>query len=373
MSGPIILVVDDEPEIQSLLRRGLTQAGYRAVFCRNGARAPRNARRLKPAAVVLDAVLGRGLNGFQICSILKQEPATRDIPVIMTSGILPAASSESQALKCGAAAYINKGQIWPALASRLDALLRPAPCSAAASSASAGELAPPGDVLVVDDQPEWIDLSRRLLEEAGHRVFSAADDVSAVELAARHRPDCIVLDYQLVRVTAPEVCRRLQARPETRGIPVVILTGDKKCRELCLEFGADQFVAKDAPITELPRAVEFTIRRYRWSAGILVKEDVRLDRRDRSVCLGGKVVAELAGNRFDFFYALVERSPQYVSRRDLARMLPHESELVEGSKALDKLAARTKEDLGKPLSDRIHQLKDLGWVYELPLPRRLAK
>jgi two-component system phosphate regulon response regulator PhoB len=343
------------------------------VFCRSAARVPRHARRLRPAAVVLDAVLGRGLNGFQICAILKQEPATRGIPVLMTSGVLPAENSAREAARLGAAGFIKKAELWPALLRELDVLLRPSRAPDPGSALSSAETVRAGAVLIVDDQEEWLDLARRVLQEDGHRVFATADETHVVELAIRHRPECIVLDYQLRRSTAPDVCRRLQAREETRGIPVIVLTGNARSREECLELGADQFVAKGAPIGELPRAVAVSIRRYRWSAGILVKEDLRLDRRDRSVHQGGRPVARLADNRFEFLHALVRRSPEVVSRRELSILISPGGELVEGSKALDKLAARTKEDLGRPLADRIHQLKELGWVYELRLPGVSAK
>jgi DNA-binding response OmpR family regulator len=367
MSGQIILVVDDDLEIQSMLRRGLTVAGYRPVFCRSGARAPRHVRRLRPDAVVLDVVLGRSLNGFQICAILKQEPATRNIPVLMTSGVMPDREFAREAVRRGAAGYVRKSELWPEIRLRLDMLLRP-DRALGESGQHSGEANPAGTVLVVDDQEEWLALAQRLLQDSGHRVVVTPDESAVVDLAVRHRPECIVLDYQLRRGTAAEVCRQLQSTSATRGIPVVILTGDPTSRKRCLDCGADQCVMKDAPIEELTHVVARSIRRYRWSSGILVQEDLRLDRRDGSVSRNGRLVVNLASNRFEFLHALVQRCPEYVTRRELASVLSHGGDYKEYSKALDKLAARTKEDLGKPLGDRIHQLKDLGWVYELRMP-----
>jgi DNA-binding response OmpR family regulator len=157
MPGPIILVVDDDPGIQQMLKLGLGRAGCRPVFCRSAARVPRHARRLRPAAVVLDAVLGRGLNGFQICAILKQEPATRGIPVLMTSGVLPAENSAREAARLGAAGFIKKAELWPALLRELDVLLRPSRAPDPGSALSSAETVRAGAVLIVDDQEEWLE------------------------------------------------------------------------------------------------------------------------------------------------------------------------------------------------------------------------
>jgi len=362
--SPLILVVDDELPFQRFLRRCLTSAGYRPVFSRSSTRVPRHVCRLRPDAVVLDAALGPGLSGFQVCAILKQSPETRQVPVLMISARYPDNEAEREAKRCGADGYIPKRQLWPELGSRLSALLKSHPTHGK-SSESDGPVHD-GSVLVLDGAGRTLAQARRRLREAGHRIVAARDQAEIVALAAKHRPDCIVLDHQICRPAVPEICHFLQTRAETRAIPVVILTGHRNCRKECLDCGADHCVGADEPPEEFMRSVSVAIRRFRWSVGVLVRGDVRLDRRDGAVMLNGRLVAHLADNRFELFHALVQASPQCVSPEELCVRLSMEPR--EGSTALDKLVARTKKDLGKPLSDRIHQLKDIGWTYEFALP-----
>ena len=359
MPGPIILVVDDDAEVRRLLAKALSGAGYRPVFARNPARAPRHAGRLRPAAVVLDAVLGGGLDGFQLCAVLKRSPATRDIPVLLTSGIVPAAKAEREALRHGADGFVPKAEIWPGLRRKLENLVS-APGRAEGPRPGA-QAAQNGAVLIAHDEAEPPSAARLLLEGAGYRVASARGETQIAALSARLRPDCIVVDYRRDWSSAPEFCRVLQSRPETRAVPVVVLSPTLRAGERCLDCGADHCVARGTELGELARRVGLSVRRYRSAAGILVRGDLRLDRRERAVYFGDAAPARLADGRFEFLFALVQASPVCVSHGELSR-LP----TVGGTAAVDRLAERTKASLGKPLSGRIHRFKDLGWMYAEP-------
>lgn len=80
-------------------------------------------------------------------------------------------------------------------------------------------------VLVVDDEPTIRALVRAALEPAGVRVVEAADGVTALESVEADRPDLILLDIALPRMSGLDVCRRLKAQRETADIPVLLLTG----------------------------------------------------------------------------------------------------------------------------------------------------
>ncbi|MFI5867973.1 response regulator transcription factor [Streptomyces sp. NPDC051546] len=129
---------------------------------------------------------------------------------------------------------------------------------------------PPGEVtgrvLVVDDDPTVSEVVAGYLERAGFTVQRAADGPAALEAAARHRPDLVVLDLMLPGMDGLEVCRRLRAHQNgTPPVAVVMLTarGDEEERILGLEVGADDYVTKPFSPRELVLRVRSVLRRAR--------------------------------------------------------------------------------------------------------------
>ena len=364
-----ILIVDDDACVRRTLADELAFEGYKTLLCGRGVLAPRLADRLKPSLILLDIHLGEGINGFQLCSVLKQVPSTRNIPVLMMSGRYLGDESAMKARQAGAAGFVRKGEPRPSLKESVEAALGVSTgARLSAGTPSSVENAPHGTVLVADDDDEWVRLLGSWLGEAGYRVVAASNEASVLTLALRHRPDCIVLDYQMRRLTAPEVCLQLQKDAATRAIPVVVITGHEQGKAVSLDIGADQFVLKGAPAEELLRAVKTSIRRRDWSTGVVVKGDVRLDPRERSIHVGDKLLGELPDNQFQFLSTLVLRSPQYVSRRELFESILGRRDVPEESKALDMLVSRLKKNVGATVAKRIHHIRELGWLYEVPLP-----
>ncbi|MFF7237594.1 response regulator transcription factor [Streptomyces collinus] len=119
-----------------------------------------------------------------------------------------------------------------------------------------------GRVLVVDDDPTVAEVVAGYLDRAGYAVDRAADGPAALERAAAHRPDLVVLDLMLPGMDGLEVCRRLR---EHGPVPVVMLTarGDEEDRVLGLEVGADDYVTKPFSPRELVLRVDSVLRRAR--------------------------------------------------------------------------------------------------------------
>ncbi|MEU6301103.1 response regulator transcription factor [Streptomyces erythrochromogenes] len=129
---------------------------------------------------------------------------------------------------------------------------------------SGGTAGTAGRVLVVDDDPTVSEVVAGYLERAGFTVDCAVDGPSALEAAARCRPDLVVLDLMLPGMDGLEVCRRLRANGTgARTLPVVMLTarGDEEDRILGLEVGADDYVTKPFSPRELVLRVRSVLRR----------------------------------------------------------------------------------------------------------------
>ena len=114
-------------------------------------------------------------------------------------------------------------------------------------------MAPIGTVLVVDDQPENLQLLVDSLRPLGYQVWPAADGPTALAIARERLPDVILLDVMMPAMDGFEVCRRLKADSETRLLPVVFITGldSREARLEGLDIGATDFLSKPFDLTEL--------------------------------------------------------------------------------------------------------------------------
>ncbi|MFM9846875.1 MAG: response regulator, partial [Hyphomicrobiaceae bacterium] len=108
-------------------------------------------------------------------------------------------------------------------------------------------------VLVVEDEAPLSELLRYNLEAEGFKVGTAESGEDAMLMVAEEQPDLILLDWMLPQVSGIELCRRLRSKPETRGIPIVMLTarGEESDRVRGLSTGADDYVVKPFSLPEL--------------------------------------------------------------------------------------------------------------------------
>jgi putative two-component system response regulator len=112
---------------------------------------------------------------------------------------------------------------------------------------------PDDTVLVVDDEPVTARLLEQILIREGHRVIIARNGLEALELVEQANPDLVLLDLRLPLLGGQEVCRRLKQNPDTRWIPVVVVTGqdDAQAKLSCWEIGADDFLIKPFQCAEI--------------------------------------------------------------------------------------------------------------------------
>jgi len=120
-------------------------------------------------------------------------------------------------------------------------------------------------ILVVEDEDALATLLKYNLDKEGHRVVVAGDGEEALMMIDERQPDLIVLDWMLPKVSGIEVCRRLRAKPETRNLPVIMLTarGEESDRVRGLDTGADDYIVKPFSMSELAARVRAVLRRIR--------------------------------------------------------------------------------------------------------------
>lgn len=108
-------------------------------------------------------------------------------------------------------------------------------------------------ILIVDDIPQNVDLVRSLMQAEGYEVASATNGLEALAQVAVAPPDLILLDIMMPTLDGYAVCRQLKARPETRLVPIVLITalGEEADKLLGIEAGADDFLTKPFSHAEL--------------------------------------------------------------------------------------------------------------------------
>jgi two-component system phosphate regulon response regulator PhoB len=118
-------------------------------------------------------------------------------------------------------------------------------------------------ILVVEDEKDILDLLEYHLKQSKFSVIQAVDGASGLEKARKHRPNLIILDLMLPGMDGKEVCRAIKSDPETRTIPILMLTAraEELDRVVGFELGADDYVTKPFSPRELVLRVKAILRR----------------------------------------------------------------------------------------------------------------
>jgi two-component system response regulator RegX3 len=225
-------------------------------------------------------------------------------------------------------------------------------------------------VLVVEDEESFVEALVIGLKREGFRVFVARDGVQAVELFEEVRPDLVLLDVMLPRMSGVDVCRNLRTRSR---VPIIMVTA--KTAEIDtvvgLEVGADDYISKPYRMRELVARIRAVLRRVpvtdeEATGEVLEVGDVRLDPERHEVVIRDEPVA-LPLKEFELLELLLENAGRVLTREVLIDRIwgPH---YVGDTKTLDvhikRLRAKVETDPSDP--KRIKTIRGLGYKYDRP-------
>jgi phosphate regulon transcriptional regulator PhoB len=219
-------------------------------------------------------------------------------------------------------------------------------------------------ILVVDDEPDVVDLVRSNLEAAGFKVFAASDGAAAIERARSDAPALIVLDLMLPELSGSEVCKLLKRDPSTAAIPIIMLTAkaEEIDRVVGLELGADDYVTKPFSPRELVLRVKSVLRRAAGGgeekADVLKVGDITVDQSRCRAFVRGKPV-ELTATEFKLLAMLLERRGVVQSREKLLNDVWGYDVAIE-SRTVDTHMRRLREKLGRA-ADCIETVRGFGY------------
>jgi signal transduction histidine kinase/CheY-like chemotaxis protein len=193
-----VLVIDDDPNVQDLMRRLLSKEGFRVVTASAGEEGLKLAGELRPDVITLDVIMP-SMDGWAVLSALKANPELADIPVIM----LTIMDSKNMGYTLGASDYLTK----PIDRDRLSTILQ-----------KYRRDLPQFQVLLVEDDV------RQMLLKTGCSVIEAENGRVALERIADSQPALILLDLMMPEMDGFQFVAELRNHEQWRSIPVVVIT-----------------------------------------------------------------------------------------------------------------------------------------------------
>lgn len=202
--GKRILVVDDEAHIRELLRQELEAQGYSIHEAKDGIEAVEQAKQVKPDLIILDVMMP-GINGFDVAAVLKNDPVTMDIPIIIHSIV----DDVERGYRIGVDRYLKKPV-------DTEELLR-----------NIGDLVSRGashkKVFVVDEDESLVKTLSEALRVRGYQVVGMCDGRECIEKAQAEKPDMIIIDG--VFSDRHDIIKTLKFEKNLRNIYFVIIGG----------------------------------------------------------------------------------------------------------------------------------------------------
>ncbi len=175
-------------------------------------------------------------------------------------------------------------------------------------------------VLIAEDEQSVAELLTYNLKREGYEVAVAVDGDEALMMVSERAPDILLLDWMLPKTTGIEVCRQLRSKPDTRNMPIIMLTArsEESDRIRGLDMGADDYVTKPFSTTELLARIRAVLRRIRpgLADDVLICGDIEINRGAHTVMRNGKEL-HLGPTEFRLLDYLIQRPGRVFSREQL--------------------------------------------------------
>lgn len=219
-------------------------------------------------------------------------------------------------------------------------------------------------ILIIEDDRDIVEMVEYNLQEEGYATISALDGRQGFDVAARNKPDLIILDVMLPVHDGFEVCRMLRADARTAGVPIIILSA--KSQEIDkvtgLELGADDYVTKPFSPRELIARIRAILRRGQadQTSDKLTIGDVVIDRSKHQVVVACEEIS-LTRTEFDVLEAMARRAGAVLSRDMILDMVGGDDAVV-CDRTVDAHVKSLRRKLG-PARDCIETVRGVGYRF----------
>jgi len=244
-----ILIVDDNPDLISILQVQLENKGYDTVQAANGRQAVDIATAQLPDLIVMDIMMPQ-MNGLQAARLIRKNPKTRSIPMLASTAKMSHADTK-ECLESGFNDHIGKPFTSTQLASRIEKLLKQ-------YSDNLSTLPPmKKKILIVDDNEDLQKFVQMSLRDS-YETLSAKNGEEAVGLAVMEAPDLIIMDLMMYEMNGLEAIRLIRQVPRTQFIPIIAITAglSDTIEEECYRIGCNDYLAKPFTYEQLVSRIE---------------------------------------------------------------------------------------------------------------------
>ena len=221
-------------------------------------------------------------------------------------------------------------------------------------------------ILIVDDEPDILELIEYNLKKEGYQVFTASNGQEGVQVARKTTPDLIILDIMMPKMDGIEACRILRAMPEFKNTFMVFLTArSEEYSEIAgFNVGADDYIAKPIKPRALISRINAILRRNTQNEeeveSKLTIGDLVIDREAFLVFQGGKKVI-LAKKEFELLYLLASKPGKVYTRESILKKIWEDSVVVT-NRTIDVHIRKLREKLG---DNYVSTVKGVGYKFEL--------
>jgi two-component system alkaline phosphatase synthesis response regulator PhoP len=220
-------------------------------------------------------------------------------------------------------------------------------------------------ILLVDDEPDIIEIIRFNLSQEGYQILSASDGLEALKVAEKHLPHLIIMDVMMPNMDGIEACEQLRKDPRFVETIIMFLTarGEEYSYVAAFEAGADDYVTKPIKPKVLTSKVKGLLRRFKKnqkSENRLLFDGLVVDREAYKVILNDQEMS-LPRKEFELFYLLASK-PDKVFGRDEIMDKVWGGNVVVGDRTIDVHIRKLREKIGQHYFKTI---KGIGYKFNI--------
>ena len=312
LEQPKVIIADDIPAVRQTMARSLVRAGWKVTLAAHGGEVITLARAEAPDLFILDWCMGPEVSGIDALKVLKVDPATLNIPVLIYSGLRRGREDELVALQNGASLFLDVVEIGAPVNGEF-------PIVRYAEMLLGRELPRINLAVVIEDDLEQQDFVKACLDARGVPSLYASSAKAGLELVRQRKPDLLLLDIGLrSELDGCALLKIFKQEEASKDAAVFVMTAqpdhNKALRNMALAAGADGFLEK--PFSETQLLLQFgslaaSRQRARFGNGngnghphILERGGIRVDVEARRVWVGGRLLETLGPKRFDLLCLL---------------------------------------------------------------------
>ncbi|WP_373496278.1 response regulator transcription factor [Aquiflexum sp.] len=220
-------------------------------------------------------------------------------------------------------------------------------------------------VLVVDDEPDIVEILTYNLKKEGYEVENAEDGIKAVKIAAKFQPDVILLDIMMPHQDGVETCRQMREIPELKNTFIIFLTArsEEYSEVAAFDVGADDYITKPIKPRALMSRIAALFRRESKKEQEFTQikiKDLTIDRTSYTIDKAGKTIT-LPKKEFELLYFLAKNPNMVFSRDDLLQNI-WGADVFVLARTVDVHIRKVREKIGE---DYITTVKGVGYKFEL--------